>query len=80
MRLFFLLCIVALVVWFWRSSKSSQANSSATQPKEKSPGANAEVKEMRSCQHCGLHMPAPDMVRGSAGLYCCAEHQQIAER
>jgi uncharacterized protein len=33
---------------------------------------------MLACQHCGLHMPEADMVKGQKGVYCSQAHCQAA--
>ncbi len=40
------------------------------------PRALAQAEPMVDCVRCGLHFPASEAVRDSAGqVYCCAEHR-----
>jgi uncharacterized protein len=33
---------------------------------------------MHACDHCGVHLPESDMVKGRAGRYCSESHRQAA--
>lgn len=35
--------------------------------------------EMRRCAECGLHVPAPEAIRGQQGDYCSEAHRARAE-
>ncbi len=76
MKYLILLGVIVVVVWFWRNKKTASREPAPPRPPAEPPNA----AEMRPCQHCGLHMPAADMVQGPAGLYCSTEHRQLAER
>lgn len=39
----------------------------------------ADPQHMVRCQHCGVHLPQPDAVRGQLGWYCGHAHRQLAE-
>lgn len=39
----------------------------------------ADPQHMVRCQHCGIHLPQPDAVRGQLGWYCGTAHRQLAE-
>lgn len=39
----------------------------------------ADPQHMVRCQHCGVHLPQPDAVRGQLGWYCGTAHRQLAE-
>lgn len=43
-----------------------------------SPTADAPQHMVR-CQHCGIHLPQPDAIRGQLGWYCGTAHRQLAE-
>jgi uncharacterized protein len=71
-----LLGVIALAVWYLRHKKTVTRQPAAPRPAAKQPSA----AEMSPCKHCGLHMPASDMVQGPDGLYCSSEHRQLEER
>jgi uncharacterized protein len=69
------LLIALLVAWRWRSK--AQPPKSAARPHAQ-PEAAGTV-DMLACPHCGLHLPAADMVVGAQGRYCSAAHRDLAE-
>lgn len=73
---FLLVAVVILILaWRWRTARSTTLNQRA-QPKTPSP---ATALSMVVCRHCGVHIPAPDAVRGAQGVYCSNAHRQLAE-
>ncbi|MFN4359300.1 MAG: PP0621 family protein [Hylemonella sp.] len=75
MKFLFLLAIVLLLVWLWRSSRRQASSSDQPDPPTTPPGP----QEMVRCAHCGVHLPHGDAIVGRIGLYCSREHQQLAE-
>lgn len=72
---FLLFIVIALVVvWLWRSSRSKGQHTDAAAPPP-APGP----QEMVRCAHCGVHLLHDDAQVGRIGLYCSAEHRQLAE-
>ena len=74
MRLVLLLAAVLLAIWAWRSGRGDAADK---QVKRKP--APPPLQDMGRCQHCGVHFPQAEAVRGKAGSYCSPEHRQAAE-
>ncbi len=72
---FLLVFAVLLIAFFlWRSSRGTPKPPPA-------PGAKPGTKviEMASCDLCGVHCAATDLVVGRQGRYCTAQHRQQAE-
>ncbi|MCA3238681.1 MAG: PP0621 family protein [Curvibacter sp.] len=74
MKFLLLLAVVLLVAWLWRSGRRNEPPQRAAQPPAK-PGP----QEMVRCAHCGVHLPHGEALVGRIGLYCSAEHRQLAE-
>ncbi len=72
------LLIALVVVWRWRSSTSKSVQAPAPEAQDPTPVAPKAV-DMHACAHCGLHLPAQDMVTGTQGRYCSALHRDLAE-
>ncbi len=67
-----------VAVWWWLRRRLLPG------PPRGAPGAQASrgrrtlarPEEMIDCARCGLHLPASEALRDSAGRpYCCAEHR-----
>jgi uncharacterized protein len=74
MKFLLLLAVVLLVAWLWRSSRREGSPKRAAKPP---PGPGPQ--EMVRCAHCGVHLPHGEALVGRIGLYCSAEHRQLAE-
>lgn len=79
MMKFVLMFFIAMVLVFqwktWRKSKDIKTDS-----KPKSPLKSQEQPQtIVACKHCGVHLPATDVVHGNAGSYCCVAHRQKQE-
>jgi uncharacterized protein len=81
--LIFLLAIL-FGVWLWRRNRLN-----ALKEKEKSNNASAQASAqvtpnlsqpspMHACDHCGVHLPESDMLKGRSGRYCSEVHRQAA--
>jgi len=71
--LLFAVLFIAYIMW---RNKRIEGDGTASRR-----GGPAKPLEMVSCQVCGLHLPRPDAVAGSNGLfYCSQEHRQRAAR
>ena len=75
MKFLLLLAVVLLVAWLWRSSRREGPPRRAAEPPPRPPGP----QEMVRCAHCGVHLPHGEAQVGRIGLYCSAEHRQLAE-
>ena len=70
-----LLTLLAAVWLIKRSLKRRQDEAAA--PKR---GAIPQQLPMLACTHCGMHVPAHEMVKGMRGHYFCSlAHQQAHE-
>ena len=73
-----LVVLLTLLAGVWlikRSLKRRQVDSAA--PKR---GANPQQLPMLACTHCGMHVPAHEMIKGKRGHYFCSlAHQQAHE-
>lgn len=71
MKLLLVLAVVLLVLWLLRSTRRDDS----PPPEPPPPGP----KEVVRCGLCQLHLPRDEALVGRHGLYCCAEHQRLAE-
>ncbi|MBX9818409.1 MAG: hypothetical protein K2X79_10305 [Burkholderiaceae bacterium] len=75
MKYFLVLAVVLVVVWRWRSARSS-----AVPPKQAAQSQPPlHPTDMVACRHCGLHLPSTDALAGRKGHYCSSAHRQAAE-
>jgi uncharacterized protein len=84
LKIFIFLLAVLFGVWLWRRNrlnalKEKQQDKSHTAASQVN--AKVDLQEpsaMHACDHCGVHLPEPDMVKGRAGRYCSESHRQAA--
>lgn len=70
----FLLLVLGLLIWF--RFKSRHPASRRTDD-----GAAREVESMLACAHCGVFLPAGEVVAGGDGRpYCSEAHRAAHER
>ena len=74
MKFLLILSVVLLVVWIWRSSRSTASKRNQQQNK-----AAPEALEMVRCTLCSVHVPSVDAIQGKNGPYCSADHLHRAE-
>ena len=67
-RLIFIIVIVALVYWLFKSYTRKLNKPDQEQP----PG----TQDMVSCAYCGIHLPKSESVSADGKYYCCAEHSR----
>jgi uncharacterized protein len=77
-----LLAIVVLAFYWWRHNRRSGDAPPAAKPPSKpsspsSPSSGPDA--MVVCQHCGVHLPSRESVRGSLGAYCSTDHRRLSE-
>jgi uncharacterized protein len=84
LKIFIFLLVVLFGVWLWRRNR---LNALKEKQQDKSQNAasqgNAKVdlqepSAMHACDHCGVHLPESDMVKGRTGRYCSESHRQAA--
>jgi uncharacterized protein len=84
LKIFIFLLVVLFGVWLWRRNRLN-ALKEKQKDKPHSAASQANVKDavqepsaMHACDHCGVHLPESDMVKGRAGRYCSESHRQAA--
>ncbi len=75
MKFFVVLFTALLVVWRFRSARSTRK----LQEKQRFDQQHMATIDMVRCAHCGLHLPASDATTGLRGVYCGPEHHRAAE-
>ena len=83
MKYLLVIAVVLVAFYIWRHNRRAEAQERAEaeqadrqRPSRRTP---AVPSAMVTCRHCGLHLPAPDAVKGSLGFYCGPEHRRLAE-
>lgn len=83
--------LLLLVLWaayaLWRHQRRQAMRDQRPPPAAPPPNLGAtqqaappaDPQHMVRCQHCGVHLPQPDAVRGHLGWYCGTAHRQLAE-
>ena len=73
----FLILLIAMVVLVGMLSASLRRLKGPKNkpPDAPPPGRSKDVQAMRACAHCGVHMPAQDMVMDGERAYCSAAHR-----
>lgn len=81
-----LLSILVVVLGFmwWKQQRKRDALEKSEAPPPKpvpraSPKSGASV-EMLACAHCGLHMPAHEMVQREGKVYCGEAHAKLGSK
>ena len=74
MKFILVLIVVLVCIGLWRANRQ-------TAPKRNRQQAQAapEPLDMVCCAWCSLHTSAADAVPGKNGVYCSADHRQLAE-
>lgn len=75
--LLWLAIIAILVMWLMRGKKSSANHASANHARRPSTGAPKSAEAMLQCAHCGIHFPASEAVRDSAGTVFCSDAHRL---
>lgn len=81
MKYAFVLILIGLVFWVWRSQRLSGKKKSGEQGNAKSAKSAHTLgpsTEIVACAICKVHLPRPDAVLGAHGVYCSAAHKQQA--
>lgn len=74
MKFLLVLAVLLVAFWVWRNNRQDEIP--RDKPVRRKPGA---PQPMIACSHCGTHLPEAEAVQGSAGRYCCREHQRQHE-
>jgi uncharacterized protein len=86
LKIFIFLLAVLFGVWLWRRNrlnafKEKQQDKSHNAAPQGNASSKVDLQEpsaMHACDHCGVHLPESDMVKGRAGRYCSESHRQAA--
>jgi len=90
LKFFIFLLAILFGVWLWRKNrlnalKEKQQDKSNTTESQGKGKANAHATDqlqqpspMHACDHCGLHLPESEMLKGRSGRYCSEPHRQAA--
>jgi len=90
LKIFLFLLAVLFGVWLWRRNrlnalkekqKDKPHNASSQGNGNGNTNAKVDLQEpsaMHACDHCSVHLPESDMVKGRAGRYCSESHRQAA--
>ena len=73
--------LIGLVFWMWRSQRLTHKKKSDGQTFNRSTDAArtlGPLTEIVACAVCKVHLPKPEAVMGSRGVYCSAAHRQQA--
>jgi len=87
LKFFIFLLAILFGVWLWRRNRlNALKEKQQDKPKQASTqaqgGGQAHANDalqqpsaMHPCDHCGIHLPETDMVKGSVGRYCSDSHR-----
>jgi len=67
-RIIFIIVIVALVYWLFKSYSRKQHRQDQEQP--------PTTQDMVSCAHCGINLPKSESVSADGKYYCCVAHSR----
>lgn len=67
-RLIFIIVIVALVYWLFKSYARKLNKQDQEQP--------PKTQDMVSCAHCGINLPKSESVSVDGKYYCCTAHSR----
>jgi uncharacterized protein len=80
LKIFIFLLAVLFGVWLWRRNRlNALKEKQQDKPHKTASQGNDALQEpsaMHACDHCGIHLPELDMVKGRAGRYCSDTHRQ----
>jgi uncharacterized protein len=78
MKYVLVLGLTLVVLWLWRSGRQAEAgDNKSTHPRQRQASLE-QATEIVACQLCRVHLPKNDTLIGRHGLYCSAEHRQLA--
>jgi uncharacterized protein len=84
LKIFIFLLAVLFGVWLWRRNRLNVLKEKQNdKPHPASSQRNAkdapqQPSAMHACDHCGVHLPESDMLKGREGRYCSESHRQAA--
>jgi uncharacterized protein len=78
MKYLLVLVVVLVGFWSWRNRRVDDDQNPPAAPKQR-PGPSALPQTMVRCNHCGLHLPLQEALKGRKGQYCSVQHRQLLE-
>ena len=79
MKFVIVLGVLLVGVWLWRRARRPDEDREPPAAPPAPAAHQTTPAAMVACQHCGMHLPASDALRGARGSYCSAEHRRLAE-
>lgn len=76
MRVLLLLILLLIVAWWANRALERRRNRARAKPAAK----KRLAERMLACDHCGVHIPESEGVRGETGFFCCDEHRRLGNR
>lgn len=86
MKYLLVLGVVLFGIWLWRHNRvvaareREAARQAATAAQSSDPNNPQTFTHMVACEHCGLHLPPADAVKGRLGHYCTDGHRRAQEK
>jgi uncharacterized protein len=79
MKFLVVLLVLVVAVWLWLGRRRGQVppKEAAKKPTGADAAGNAP-QAMLACAHCGVHLPAADVVADAAGRPFCSEAHRLA--
>ncbi len=78
MKIVLVLLAVIVGIWLFKSSRRASSGSDSGPAGKPKPSAPLAL-EMVQCSYCAVHLPRPDAIEGSKGVYCSMNHKKQAE-
>jgi uncharacterized protein len=73
------LALGLIIFWLLRAVRGRPDVPPSKHGQRTSGKSPAQVQDMVSCAHCGLHLPGSEAIKGKLADYCCQEHRRLAE-
>jgi uncharacterized protein len=74
MKYLLVLLVLLFAFWIWRNNRQTAERDDTPKPR-----APRGPVAMIACAQCGTHVPEAEVVQGTRGRYCCAEHRRQHE-
>ena len=81
MKYLIVFAVVLVAFWFWRNNRRAELKGKQAPQPAARPAARLDepATEVVACAVCSVHLPRPDALIGSRGLYCSDAHRRQAE-
>lgn len=80
MKYLIVFVVVMVGVWLWRNNRRAELREKKFKPP---PAPNVagpkQATEVVACAVCAVHLPRPDALPGSRGMYCSEAHRRQGE-